>query len=107
VPTAAILRGPQGAFVYALKQDKTVEARQITISLTQGNSTLITAGLNPGDVVVTDGQDKLQTGSKVEPRVGGPSNTGGGTNGSGGAPTGTSSLRMPSSEATSSGTPAS
>lgn len=80
VPTAAILRGPQGAFVYAVKPDKTVDARPITISLTQGNSTLITAGLNPGDVVVTDGQDKLQTGSKVEPRVGGPSNTGGGTN---------------------------
>src|SRR5579863_8181620 len=79
VPTAAILRGPQGAFVYAVKPDKTVDARPITISLTQGNSTLITAGLNPGDVVVTDGQDKLQTGSKVEPRVGGPSNTGGGT----------------------------
>src|SRR5579863_4268132 len=77
VPTAAILRGPQGAFVYAVKPDKTVDARPITISLTQGNSTLITAGLNPGDVVVTDGQDKLQTGSKVEPRVGGPSNTGG------------------------------
>jgi len=87
VPTAAILRGPQGAFVYAVKQDKTVEARPITISLTQGNTTLITAGLNPRDVVVTDGQDKLQTGSKVEPRVGGPSNTGGGTNG--GAPSGT------------------
>ena len=87
VPTAAILRGPQGAFVYAVKPDKTVDARPITISLTQGNSTLITAGLNPGDVVVTDGQDKLQTGSKVEPRVGGPSNTGGGTNS--GAPSGT------------------
>jgi multidrug efflux system membrane fusion protein len=93
VPTAAILRGPQGSFVYAVKQDKTVEARPITISLTQGNATLITAGLNPGDVVVTDGQDKLQTGSRVEPRGGTPSNTSGGTSGS--APAGTSSLRMP------------
>jgi multidrug efflux system membrane fusion protein len=90
VPTAAILRGPQGAFVYAVKPDKTVDARPITISLTQGNSTLITAGLNPGDVVVTDGQDKLQTGSKVEPRVGGPSNSGGGTNS--GASSGTPAL---------------
>jgi multidrug efflux system membrane fusion protein len=82
VPTAAILRGPQGSFVYAVKQDKTVEARSVTISLTQGN-----AGLNPGDVVVTDGQDKLQTGSRVEPRGGAPSNTGAGTNG--GASSGT------------------
>jgi multidrug efflux system membrane fusion protein len=68
VPTAAILRGPQGTFVYAVKADKTVEARPVTVSLAQGNITVVTSGLNPGDSVVTDGQDKLQTGSKIEPR---------------------------------------
>jgi multidrug efflux system membrane fusion protein len=91
LPTAAILRGPQGTFVYAVKADKSVEARPITMSLSQGNITVVTAGVNPGDVVVTDGQDKLQTGSKIEPRTGGPSNTGGGTNGGGGTSSGTSS----------------
>ncbi|MGO9978348.1 MAG: efflux RND transporter periplasmic adaptor subunit [Candidatus Sulfotelmatobacter sp.] len=75
LPTAAILRGPQGAFVYAVKTDKTVEARPVTISLTQGNTTVITSGVNPGDMVVTDGQDKLQTGSTIEPRNSGPNNT--------------------------------
>jgi multidrug efflux system membrane fusion protein len=73
LPTAAILRGPQGTFVYAVKPDKTVEARQVAVSLTQGNTTAVTSGLNPGDMVVTDGQDKLQTGSTVEPRAGGAS----------------------------------
>jgi membrane fusion protein, multidrug efflux system len=68
IPTAAVLRGPQGTFVYALKPDKTVEARNVAISLTQGNLSIVTSGLNPGETVVTDGQDKLQTGSKVEPR---------------------------------------
>jgi len=68
LPTAAILRGPQGTFVYAVKPDKTVEARTVAISLTQGNIAVITSGLNPGDSVVTDGQDKLQSGSKIEPR---------------------------------------
>lgn len=68
VPTAAILRGPQGTFVYAVKPDKTVEARNVAVSLTQGNITTVTSGLNPGDTVVTDGQDKLQTGSRIEPR---------------------------------------
>jgi len=68
IPTAAILRGPLGTFVYALKADKTVEARNVGISLTQGNVSIVTNGLNPGDTVVTDGQDKLQTGSRVEPR---------------------------------------
>jgi len=75
LPTAAILRGPQGAFVYAVKSDKTVEARPVTIALTQGNTTAITSGVSPGDIVVTDGQDKLQTGSTIEPRTSGPGNT--------------------------------
>lgn len=68
VPTAAILRGPQGTFVYAVKADQTVEARPVVISLTQGDTTALTSGLTPGDTVVTDGQDKLQTGSKIAPR---------------------------------------
>ncbi len=71
LPTAAILHGPQGTFVYAVKPDKTVEARQVTVSLTQGNTTAVTSGLSAGDMVVTDGQDKLQTGSTIEPRAGG------------------------------------
>src|ERR1700722_4569178 len=69
LPTAAILRGPQGTFVYAMNTDKTVEDRAVTVSLTQGNTSVVTSGLNPGDVVVTDGQDKLQRGSRVEPRA--------------------------------------
>ncbi len=91
VPTAAILRGPQGAFVYAVKPDSTVEARSVAISLTQGNTTVVASGVAPGDTVVTDGQDKLQTGSKVEPRNSTPSNAPNGKNGGGSvaAPAGT------------------
>ena len=73
VPTAAILRGPQGTFVYAVNPDKTVQDKPVTVSLTQGDATVITAGVNPGDIVVTDGQDKLQRGSKIEPRATSPS----------------------------------
>src|SRR5580704_6060003 len=84
LPTAAILRGPQGTFVYLVKPDKTVEAHPVTVSIAQGNNTAVAAGLHPGDTVVTDGQDKLQTGSKIEPRSGGPSsNAGGGAPASG------------------------
>ena len=75
VPTAAILRGPQGAYVYAVNSDKTVEDKAVTISLTQGDATIVTSGVNPGDTVVTDGQDKLQRGAHIEPR-GGPSSRG-------------------------------
>jgi membrane fusion protein, multidrug efflux system len=69
VPTTAILRGSQGIYVYSVLPDKTVKIRNVTISETNGNVTGISSGLNPGDVVVTDGQDKLQEGSKVDPRT--------------------------------------
>jgi len=69
IPSAAVQRGPQGTYVYAVKPDKTVEVRPIKVDLTQGDKTSITSGLNPGDTVVTDGQDKLQSGSTIEPRV--------------------------------------
>ena len=72
LPTAAILRGPQGAFVYTVNPDKTVQDKPITIALTQGDITVVSGGVNPGDMVVTDGQDKLQRGSRIEPRGGPP-----------------------------------
>jgi multidrug efflux system membrane fusion protein len=73
VPTAAILRGPQGPFVYTVNPDKTVQDKPVTIALTQGDITVVTDGVSPGDTVVTDGQDKLQRGSHIEPRGGPPS----------------------------------
>ena len=76
VPTAAILRGPQGTYVYSVNPDKTVEDKTVTIALTQGDTTVVTSGLNPGDTVVTDGQDKLQRGSRIEPRAGTPTRGG-------------------------------
>jgi multidrug efflux system membrane fusion protein len=72
IPAAAIQRGPQGSYVFAVKQDKTVEVRPVTIALTQNNSVAITSGVAPGDVVVIDGQDKLQPKMKVEPRANTP-----------------------------------
>jgi multidrug efflux system membrane fusion protein len=73
VPTAALLRGPQGTFVYAVNPDNTVQDKPVTVGLTQGDTTVITSGVNPGDKVVTDGQDKLQRGSRIEPRNTAPS----------------------------------
>jgi multidrug efflux system membrane fusion protein len=69
VPAAAIQRGPQGSYVFVVKGDKTVEVRPVTAPFTQNNFSLITSGIQPGEVVVVDGQDKLQAGSKVDPHV--------------------------------------
>jgi len=68
VPTTAILRGTQGTYVFAVGSDNVVKIHNVTLAETTGGITGITAGLNEGDVVVTDGQDKLQDGSKVEAR---------------------------------------
>jgi multidrug efflux system membrane fusion protein len=65
VPSAAIQRSPQSTFVYRVKPDSTVEMRDVTVRLVQGEDTGILRGLSPGDVVVTDGVDKLQQGTKV------------------------------------------
>jgi multidrug efflux system membrane fusion protein len=71
VPAAAIQRGPQGsAFTYVVKADKTVEVRPVKVAFTQANMSAIDSGLAPGDLVVTDGQDKLQGGSLVDPHTG-------------------------------------
>lgn len=67
VPAAAIQRGPQGTYVYAAGNDNTAKIRTVTISQSSGNSVGLSAGLNPGDVVVIDGQDKLQDGTKISP----------------------------------------
>ena len=65
VPAAAVQRGPQGTYAYIVKANNTVEVRPVRLALTQGNLTAIAQGVAPGEVVVTDGQDKLQNGSKV------------------------------------------
>jgi len=70
VPTPAIQRGPQGSFVFTVKPDKTAEMHPINVSFSQGNYTAVASGVSPGDLVVTDGQDKLQPGSPVEIRGG-------------------------------------
>src|SRR6266851_4531043 len=72
VPAAAIQRGPQGTYIYAVAKDPatkdaTAKISPVTIAQTTGNSVGLSAGLNPGDVVVIDGQDKLQDGTKVNP----------------------------------------
>jgi membrane fusion protein, multidrug efflux system len=67
IPVPAIQRGPQGTYVYLVGQGNVATIRPITIAQTTGDTAGLTAGLKQGDVVVIDGQDKLQDGSKVVP----------------------------------------
>jgi membrane fusion protein, multidrug efflux system len=65
VPNAAIQHSPQSAFVYVVKRDNTVEARNVQVQGSEGDQTAVARGLSAGEIVVTDGVDKLQPGAKV------------------------------------------
>jgi membrane fusion protein, multidrug efflux system len=65
VPAAAIQRGAQGAFVFVVAPDKTVEMRTVTTGPSDGTNVTITKGLKPGDTVVVDGADRLRDGGQV------------------------------------------
>lgn len=68
VPAAAIQRGPQGSYVYVVANTSTAKIRPVTVALLSGNTVGISAGLEPNETVVIDGQDKLRDGSTVEAR---------------------------------------
>jgi membrane fusion protein, multidrug efflux system len=68
-PASAIQRGPDGSFTYVVDANNTVQMRPVQIALTQGATVVVGSGLQGGERVVTDGQEKLQTGSRVAPQA--------------------------------------
>jgi len=79
VPTTAILRGPKGTYVFSVGSGNKVNVKNVTLAETTGNVTGVAAGLDDGEVVVIDGQDKLQEGSQVDPRQRSGNGSGGST----------------------------
>ena len=65
VPTAAVLNGSQGQYVYVVKPDNTVTVRVVKTGPVDGERTSIVSGLAAGERVVTDGTDRLREGSKI------------------------------------------
>ena len=94
VPTAAIQRNAQGAFVYVIKSD-TAAMQTVTVGTTDGSVAAV-QGVQPGDVIATSGFDKLQDGAKVK-----ISNGAGGSNSS--ANNGSKNGGNPGSSTTASG----
>jgi multidrug efflux system membrane fusion protein len=70
VPTTAIQRNLDAAFVYVVQQaDGTIKSAAVKIIATEGEVSAITGtDVKTGDTVVTDGFDKLQSGVKVAVR---------------------------------------
>jgi hypothetical protein len=80
VPTAAIQRNGQGAFVYVVKPDKTALMQTVKVGTTDGNVAAVD-GIAPNATLAVSGFDRLQDGSPVAIRDGG---SGGRGNGQGG-----------------------
>jgi membrane fusion protein, multidrug efflux system len=64
VPSAAIQRNAQGAFVYVIGQDEKATVHNVKEGVADNNLTAVT-GINPGDVVATAGFNALQDGITV------------------------------------------
>lgn len=66
VPAAALQNGQMGQYVFVVRQDDTVELRQVTAGPKIGDEIPIEAGIEAGERVVTEGQLRLAAGSKVK-----------------------------------------
>ena len=65
VPVSAVQNGAPGNYVYVVRPDDTVHVQPVTTGATDGADIVVTKGLTPGDVVVTDGVDRLTEGARV------------------------------------------
>ncbi len=65
VAASAVQQGPNGAYVYVVNPDSTVETRPVKVAQISGGQTLIDSGLKANEQVVVDGQYKLQPGTRV------------------------------------------
>jgi multidrug efflux system membrane fusion protein len=65
VPTPAVQLGPQGPYVFVVKDGNIAEVRPISISRTQLGETVVSTGLKAGEQVVVDGQLRLVNGAPV------------------------------------------
>ncbi|HEY1185158.1 MAG TPA: efflux RND transporter periplasmic adaptor subunit [Bryobacteraceae bacterium] len=71
IPSGGVQITSDNKYVYLVKPDSTVTVRNITAGTTEGDQTEVVSGLNPGDVVVMQGVDKLNEGSKVVATIAG------------------------------------
>ena len=66
IPFRAVQNGQKGTYVFVVKPDRTADVRPVTIGRNVDEASIIASGLQAGDVVVTDGQQRLGPGTKVE-----------------------------------------
>ena len=74
VPPTAVQRGPLGAYVYLVGANSTVSRKVVQIGHEDESVAVVTAGLQAGDRVVTDGASRLTDGARVTVQDNTPAN---------------------------------
>jgi len=67
IPNAAVQRNAHSTFVYVVNPDQSVAIRTVTLGTVDDERSEVVAGIRPNDLVVTQGVDRLQAGSRVVP----------------------------------------
>jgi membrane fusion protein, multidrug efflux system len=65
VPASVVQQGAKGPYAYVVNPDNTVAIRPIKVAQISDGQALVDSGLQPNEQVVTDGQYKLQPGTRV------------------------------------------
>jgi multidrug efflux system membrane fusion protein len=65
IPSEAVQVGQDGQFVFVVKPEGTVEQRPITVGQRMGETVVIAKGVTPGETIVTEGQLRLEQGTRV------------------------------------------
>jgi membrane fusion protein, multidrug efflux system len=65
VPAQTVQDGPTGNYAYVIKEDDTVERRDVEVAVVQDGIAVVTKGLSPGEKVVVEGQYRLTKGARV------------------------------------------
>jgi multidrug efflux system membrane fusion protein len=66
VPVTVVQQGSSGPYAFVVAPDRIVQKRVIKVGVTNKTTAVIDAGLEAGEIVVTDGQYRIQAGSQVE-----------------------------------------
>ena len=66
VPSQAVQTGQDGQFVFVVTPDSTVDQQPVVTSQRVGDDVVVEKGLQPGQTVVTEGQLRLEAGTRVQ-----------------------------------------
>jgi multidrug efflux system membrane fusion protein len=83
VPSQAVQTGQDGQFVFVVKPDSSVDQRPVEVGQRVADDIVVSKGLAPGETVVTEGQLRLEQGTKVQVGSGGGAPGRGGRGGRG------------------------